>query len=855
MNPPKFLACWRSLVVSSLACVAGLGSTPFPASAQISFDGTLGEAATLSGPIYDIRPEFGQTIDRNLFHSFRQFNLSAGETAQFRSGGDIRNILARVTGGTPSAIDGLIQTTNIAGNPLSSNVNLYLINPSGIIFGPNASLDVGGTGRGAFIATTTDALVWGNDPTRQFSAINPGGRSSLLSLRGDPSGFLASQRRPGEISLTGTADPTSQRFSVLPEKRLLLVGGNVRLNGGVIRAEGGRVEIGAIAGGPSIVGLDLNASGASLQIPDTIARADITLDRSFLITNSRNDDGGDIALQGRNIFLRNDTELQAVTFGTGNAGDVVLRASESVALEGSSIIFSTIEAGGRGRGGNIVIRTPRLTMSGGSQLQTLIRGGGDGVAGIISVDTNGGEVTLSGDRTAMFSSLDVGAKNTLSGEVFAGNVFSILLGQTNAQITSSVFVSTGSLTVTDGAGLRSDTFGDGNAGAVIVLADQIDIANRGFISSVVGRGAAGDGGGIVILTENLSIRGTDAGLTTSTAGNGDAGLIFVQARDRIAVDGADSGIFSLVTRDSNGAGGGIVLGGRSLVLRNGAEINVNNEGRGAAGAVFIATLATFLDQDSRISATTRSGQGGDIELNTVFLSLYRSSVISTDADTAQLSSGFQPGGNIQIQGRPRLGFERTIAITAKPGRDSNIVAKAFRGRGGNIDILAGRLQGIQPRPEVVTTNDIDASSRFGSDGLITVSLIDIDPERGAVQLADDLADASQLIAEGCDQRGKLALGRFTHVGRGGLPPTPNDFLSEDEPVAAWVSVEAAIAQPPAQASPSIFLDPPNGVKTSPEIIEAQGWQVDPDGTVMLVAQASTGTAQVPWLAPGTCPMP
>ena len=99
----------------------------------------------------------------NLFHSFRRFNLSNIEQAIFQSDPNIRNIFARVTGGSPSEINGLIYTQE-------PNVNLYFLNPYGILFGPNAELDVGGTGRGSFIATTVDALGWAGC---QFSPTQP----------------------------------------------------------------------------------------------------------------------------------------------------------------------------------------------------------------------------------------------------------------------------------------------------------------------------------------------------------------------------------------------------------------------------------------------------------------------------------------------------------------------------------------------------------------------------------------------------------------------------------------------------------------------------------------------------------
>ncbi|MEG4808815.1 filamentous hemagglutinin N-terminal domain-containing protein, partial [Microcoleus sp. F8-D3] len=87
----------------------------------------------------------GQTSKNgaNLFHSFQQFGLSEGQIANFISNPAIRNILGRVVGGNPSMINGLIQVSG-------GNSNLFLINPSGIIFGPNASLNL----PAAFTATT-----------------------------------------------------------------------------------------------------------------------------------------------------------------------------------------------------------------------------------------------------------------------------------------------------------------------------------------------------------------------------------------------------------------------------------------------------------------------------------------------------------------------------------------------------------------------------------------------------------------------------------------------------------------------------------------------------------------------------
>ena len=110
-------------------------------SQHITIDGRFSAALTLSGPYYDIGANLGRQVGGNLFHSFGQFGLVSGETAAFSGPPTINNVIGRVTGGNPSSVNGTIQS-NIAG------ANLFLINPSGIVFGPNAKVNVSGSKRG-----------------------------------------------------------------------------------------------------------------------------------------------------------------------------------------------------------------------------------------------------------------------------------------------------------------------------------------------------------------------------------------------------------------------------------------------------------------------------------------------------------------------------------------------------------------------------------------------------------------------------------------------------------------------------------------------------------------------------------
>jgi filamentous hemagglutinin family protein len=96
--------------------------------AQLTVDGSLGPQGPLTGPNYRIDANLGQIRGSNLFHSFGEFNVPTGGSATFTGPQTIANIVSRVTGGQPSAIDGGLRS-EIAG------ANLYLLNPSGVLFG------------------------------------------------------------------------------------------------------------------------------------------------------------------------------------------------------------------------------------------------------------------------------------------------------------------------------------------------------------------------------------------------------------------------------------------------------------------------------------------------------------------------------------------------------------------------------------------------------------------------------------------------------------------------------------------------------------------------------------------------
>ncbi|MCX5880183.1 MAG: filamentous hemagglutinin N-terminal domain-containing protein, partial [Deltaproteobacteria bacterium] len=180
--------------------------------AEVVTDGSLGgpKGPVVSGTVpgmgtttYYITDSLGKRAGQNLFHSFSSFNVGTGESATFTGPGDVRNVVSRVTGGFYSSIDGTLRST-------IQGANLYFLNPWGVVFGPNAFLDV----KGSFHVSTADYLRF-EDGSKFYSA--PGPADQVLStaspvafgfLGGNPSGIAAwgawLEVPPGEtLSLVG----------------------------------------------------------------------------------------------------------------------------------------------------------------------------------------------------------------------------------------------------------------------------------------------------------------------------------------------------------------------------------------------------------------------------------------------------------------------------------------------------------------------------------------------------------------------------------------------------------------------------------------------------------------------------
>jgi filamentous hemagglutinin family protein len=163
----------------------------------------------------------GTQTGTNLFHSFQQFGLKAGETANFQATPTVQNILSRVVGGDASVINGLLQVTG-------GKANLFLMNPVGIVFGANAQLNL----PAAFTATTANAIGF------ERGWWNAVGRNDLTQLLGNPNQFAFTTVQAGAIV-------NAANLTLNPTQDLTLLGGTV-LSTGAVTA--GNLNLTAVSG-------------------------------------------------------------------------------------------------------------------------------------------------------------------------------------------------------------------------------------------------------------------------------------------------------------------------------------------------------------------------------------------------------------------------------------------------------------------------------------------------------------------------------------------------------------------------------------------------------------------------------
>ena len=339
----------------------------------------------------------GTQAGSNLFHSFQQFGLNAGQIANFLSNPAIANILGRVTGGEASIINGRIQVTG-------SNANLFLMNPAGIIFGANASLDV----PGSFTATTANGIrLDGN-------WFNATGSNNYGTLTGTPNALGFTMPQPGAII-------NAANLAVSDGNTLTLVGGTV-INTGSLAAPSGQIIVAAVPG-ENLVRLTTVGGLLSLDIrPPTVAESQPAAWTSPIANLPLLLTGGGLG-SATGVRLNPDGSVSLVSSGARvNAGDVVVAAIASDPTNSSTQPRAVvISAANNLTTGDIQARSGGralidLSARGNIQTGALSSDGEESQSGII-LSSTGGNITVN----TLFAIGSAGGSRGI--DIFAAGVF------------------------------------------------------------------------------------------------------------------------------------------------------------------------------------------------------------------------------------------------------------------------------------------------------------------------------------------------------------------------------------------------------------------------------------------------
>lgn len=619
-------------------------------SAQITLDGTLGQPGELAGPHYQITANQGQQVGGNLYHSFGQFNIQAGESATFSGPETVHNIISRVTGGNRSQINGPLRST-------ITNANLYLLNPAGILFGEGAELDV----QGSFYASTAHTLRFADGA--EFSAITPTPPHSILTVAPVTAfGFLNDTVAPitvatgrGKITDWNSKPRIPTGLSVPEGKTLALIGGNIDIKNGTFyetqKTKNGNtwpeaIRLGSLTAPYGIIHLaSVNSKGqviptnTDLDVSSCPQLGKITISDKSLIdvsgrgagkiflragqlavhdsdiyANTRDDqDGGSIDIQVDTLSFLKDWRISASTRGTGKGAAINILARHSALFSGEEdygitgigaaktcseeenrgpsriMTTSCCEEASGGDAGNLSITAGNLTFKDGAYISGNTYGGGK--ASDVTLKSTGTITFLGANKdSGIGSSIYLRTKNSRDEGV--GNA-----GNLNMEANQVLFK--------DGAQITARTQGGGNGGNVTINAkESVTFAGesqKGYTTEIfvtskseeTNQNTVGNAGHLHITAKDILFEG-GADITGSTFTKGKGGDVTLQASDSVTFSGEStskyrSNVFLETLYPEEGAGdaGNLRIEANNISFRNGGMIFSATKGKGKAGNVFL----------------------------------------------------------------------------------------------------------------------------------------------------------------------------------------------------------------------------------------------------------------------------
>ena len=735
---------------------------------------SLGTIVTHGGGVHTI--DGGSLAGSNLFHSFAEFDLAAGDVARWTFGaGDpnaITNVVNRVTGGDPSHLYGTLDSSALP------NAAFFFLNPSGILFGPDSQVNVPAAshfstaselrfadGSAFSVATPSGSTLSvaapesfgfiGNEGAILIEDANPsflpasaslslsasditinnsiiiGGGFDLLAAGQDGGTFVPGQDSPagGTISLTHSVLETEAGPDA--DGAIRVAGKAVTLDGSQLSAfssadtAGGSIVVAADSlllrgdSGISTTGVDGTAAGDILAIA---RRIDI-VGGAFLGSRSVDTGGpGSIALSGEEINLSNG-RIVSEPYGSGDAGVVLIAGSSSVSLaDGSWISTDSI---GSGDSGAVVIQTPHLALAD-SFISADSLGAGD--AGGVIVDATDVDLIRSYVTSDAYAEGDGGVvRFTVPGTLTLRDASYLRSNAFAAGDSGGVLLSGGNVLL-DASTVSANAIGDGEALLVgLDLTGRLRLENGAEIAS--NTEGAGSAGGILIAARDVELVGSQIG--SEALGDGSGGLVAINASGSMALDEG-----AAITSDTHGSGdaGGVALTAPEMTVAGESRISSDALGDGNAGGLLIEVDdALVLDRAFVSADVLGAGDGGDVHIKAGSIAMVSGSFVSADST----SSATGDGGDVTITAEA-LEMKTLSAISSDARGEGN---------GGNVELRVGELT-MTDRASISSltlgTGDAGSVTLIGRSAEVTDGWINSDAfgagDAGAVTVALDTLD-------------------------------------------------------------------------------------------------------------------
>lgn len=751
--------------------------------AEISTDGSVGPAQVLNGPNFNIHEGLGSRVGSNLFHSFQRFNLANGEQAIFSGSSAITNVINRVTGGELSTINGVLSSQ-------IGQADFFFINPSGIVFGDTAQIDV----PGSFFVSTAHQLGFADGTVFSANTVQP---STLSSAAPEYFGFLEDQT--ASIRINGS------QIEIGSGQTLALNSADLNIDKSKIRIDRGVMQLAALGNVTSNVAIDgslsqtargtlsvseseLDTSGDGVGLIRIDAK-DLDVNSSELLSNNvgpqdANQNNG-IQFNANRIVLR-DSNVRARTETEGNAGNIVVQTGDLNLLDSTRWSVST---SGSGKGGDVIINADHIVLD---QLS--------GISANALESGDAGNITITGLTQDNVENLSLNAGGTISSSTFAaGNAGTISIFSDAIDMTGGVSIEgccffpssivvnsqrmaepsarggtlrikTGSLVMKENAGIGSTAGGLGPGGELFIEASHISILSSSEITTF-SRGR-GSGGSLNLKANTVLIDGqmldevTGIGAQTLDEESGatgsinlDIGTLVVKNNGSITLE--SSSVFGDVLAPVNEPNQITIRADRITVDK--AAITSESTGNVTAGAIQLDIGSDLILHDAQITTAASSADGGDISIDARTIDLQDSQVTTS-------VSGQGNGGDIVVDSDLLVldsGFiQANTAGSNASGGDIQITAQALAASHNRLLTGGNTVLDVQPG-----LNVIQAAAPDGVSGTIDITSPQLDISGDLIQLDSTVLNIDELANSPCAIKSSRQ-SSLVILGRGGLPASP-----------------------------------------------------------------------------------